>query len=184
MDGSNAPLGEDVGFDPRRRALLTSMAAASLFPAIAPARAQTTDAQDAFLAVSTYLTGRPSLDPDHAALLLEALAADTPQFETDLRRLRAWIEEHETGAHELQRALDAEASALASLPRKIVTAWYTGVVGEGARARCVTFETSLMHQVVADWLNRRVTATGRTEAGRSPPSREDRCPTGLQPTWS
>jgi hypothetical protein len=42
---------------------------------------------------------------------------------------------------------------LSALPRQIVTAWYTGIVGEDERARCITFETSLMYVVVADRLN-------------------------------
>ena len=54
---------------------------------------------------------------------------------------------------ELQPTLDAEQSPLSALPRKIVTAWYTGIVGEGERARCIMFETSLMYVVVADRLN-------------------------------
>jgi hypothetical protein len=146
------PPGDDGEPDPQRRALLTGLAAAYLSWVVAPAHAQTAAAQDAFLAFSKYLTGRPSLDPGQAERLQEAFA-DAPQFATELPALLAWIEERAIKAGQLQRALDAEGSALAALPRRIVTAWYTGVVGEGARARCITFETSLMHQIVADRLN-------------------------------
>jgi hypothetical protein len=59
------------------------------------------------------------------------------------------------------------------LPRRIVTAWYTGVVGEGARARCITFETSLMHQIVADRLNPPSYCHGVMEAGWTFPPEED-----------
>jgi hypothetical protein len=67
--------------------------------------------------------------------------------------LHVWIADRKIDAGQLQRALDAEGSALAVLPRKIMTAWYIGIVGEGGCARCVTFETSLMHVAVADRLN-------------------------------
>jgi hypothetical protein len=52
----------------------------------------------------------------------------------------------------LQHVLDNEHSALAALPRKIVTAWYLGVVGDGEKARCITFETSMMNEIVSDKL--------------------------------
>jgi hypothetical protein len=67
------------------------------------------------------LTGRSLLDVERNPRLYElALVAD--------RRLDA--------AH-LHRTLDAENSPLVSLRRRIVTAWYTEVVGEGG-ARAVS----------------------------------------------
>ena len=139
--------------DPHRRALLAGLAAAYLSWTAAPADAQAASAQDAFLALSRFLTGRPSLDPGQAARLYEAFVAAAPRFGDELRALLVWIEARGIEADRLQPALDGEGSALASLPRRIMTAWYTGVVGEGAGARCVTFETSLMHQAVGDRLN-------------------------------
>jgi hypothetical protein len=62
------------------------------------------------------------------------------------------ITERKLAIGRLQPTLDTEASRLVSLPRKIVSAWYTGIVGEGERARCVAFETSLMYAVVKDRL--------------------------------
>lgn len=139
--------------DPHRRALLAGLAAAYLTWTVAPAHAQAASDQDAFLAVSRFLTGRPSLDPGQAARLHEAFVADAPRFGDELRALLRWIEARGVEADRLQTALDAEGSALATLPRRVMTAWYAGVVGQGAGARCVTFETSLMHQAVADRLN-------------------------------
>jgi hypothetical protein len=154
MDERDAPL-DDSKPDPDRRMLLTGLTAAYLSSLIAPADAQpaTNASQDAFLGLSRILTGRPSLDPAQAARLYEALVADSPQFQDDVRTLLVWIDERRIDAGQLQQALDAEQPALAALPRKIVTAWYTGIVGEGERARCITFETSLMYVVVADRLN-------------------------------
>jgi len=48
--------------------------------------------------------------------------------------------------------LDSEKSPVAALPRKIATAWYIGVVGDGEKARCITFETNLTNVVVSDKL--------------------------------
>lgn len=141
--------------DIERRVLLTGLAAAFL-PALMPqAVAQAADVPggDAFLDISKVLTGRASLDAEQAARLREALVADDPRFEGEIRALLALVNDRSIDAADLQRTLDAEDSALASLPRRIMTAWYTGVVGEGASARCVTFESSLMHQLVADRLN-------------------------------
>jgi hypothetical protein len=105
------------------------------------------------MAVSRILTGRPSLDPDQAARLYEALAADSPGFPADVQALRSFIDERQPDPTQLQQALDAEQSPLIGVPRSIVKAWYTGIVGEAERARCITFETSLMHVAVADRLN-------------------------------
>jgi Membrane bound FAD containing D-sorbitol dehydrogenase len=152
MTGHDAGSGQ-VECDEERRAVLSGLALVCLAAVVGPAAAQTGAAHEAFLDLSRLLTGRASLDAEQAVRLFEAFASGTPDFETGVQRLLAWIKEHNVDAVRLQQALDAEASALAGLPRQVMTAWYTGVVGEGAAARCVTFETSLMHQLVADRLN-------------------------------
>jgi len=53
---------------------------------------------------------------------------------------------------QLQGVLDGEQSPLAPLPRKIMGAWYLGVVGNGEAARCVAYETALNAMAVADVL--------------------------------
>lgn len=45
-----------------------------------------------------------------------------------------------------------ENSPLKLVPWQIVTAWYMGIVGDGAKARCLAYETALNAQVVADVL--------------------------------
>lgn len=140
--------------DLQRRMFLTGLSAACLSSFVPSAAAQATAevALGAFLAVSKTLTGQSSLDSAQAARLYAALVADAPGFPADVQALLAWIEQRNIDPRQLQRTLDAEKSVLAALPRKIVTAWYTGIVGEGERARCITFETSLMYAVVADHL--------------------------------
>ena len=142
------------GFAPdlQRRAVVLALAASALATTLPrPALAQS--AEPAFLQLSTLLTGRSSLDTDQAARLHEALVADDPQFDDAVAAVLALIAEQKLDAGGLQQALDQQSSDLAPLPRRIMTAWYTGVVGEGAEARCLSFETALMHQAVADKLN-------------------------------
>jgi hypothetical protein len=144
-----------AGLDPDRRAILAGLTATYLFSYVPTAIAQPADvgARDAFMAVSRILTGRPTLDPDQAARLYEALVADAPGFPADVQALRSFMDERRIDPAQLQSTLDAERSPLTAVPRNIVKAWYTGIVGEAERARCITFETSLMHVVVADRLN-------------------------------
>ncbi|WP_046863488.1 sorbitol dehydrogenase family protein [Microvirga massiliensis] len=155
MEKSNASLDETTESDPHRRTVLTGLTATCLssFVPVAVAQPSAGAPRDAFLVVSRVLTGRPSLEPDQAARLYEALIADDPGFQASVQALAEMIGQRKIEPSELQPTLDAEHSPLAVLPRKIVTAWYTGVVGEGERARCITFETSLMYVVVADRLN-------------------------------
>lgn len=137
----------------RRRTVVAALAS-SLASQVAPAvHAQASaDALKAFLELSRVLTGRNDLDVDQATRLRDALRAHAPDFDEAAGALLQLITERKLAVAGLQPALDRDASRLAPLPRRIVTAWYTGVVGEDERARCVTFETSLMHAVVRDRL--------------------------------
>jgi hypothetical protein len=155
MDELDASVPRGAEPNPERRALLTGLTAAYLVSYVPSAIAQPADAapRDAFMVVSRILTGRPSLDPDQATRLYEALVADTPGFPADVQALRSFADERKVDPARLQQALDAEQSPLAAVPRSIVKAWYTGIVGEAERARCITFETSLMYVAVADRLN-------------------------------
>jgi hypothetical protein len=140
--------------DPVRRALLTSLLAASAASVIPSAfAAPAADAaQDAFVSASKILTGRTSLDPEQASLLYSALIADDPQFAAGVQALATILDQRKIDPLQLQHVLDNEHSALAALPRKIVTAWYLGVVGDGEKARCITFETNLTNVIVSDKL--------------------------------
>ena len=108
--------------------------------------------QGAFLAASAILAGRKSLDGAQAKRLYAALVDEDPGFPGALRGLLALIDERKIDPLQLQGTLDTENSALAALPRKIVSAWYLGVVGEGEHARCLAYETALNAVVVADVL--------------------------------
>jgi hypothetical protein len=153
MDADVANAEEQGTVFVRRRRVLVTTLAGSLLSQFAPAiHAQSSAALSAFVELSRVLTGRSELDAQQAARLHEALSAESRDFEEDTGALLRLIAERNIAIDRLQRTLDGEASRLAALPRKIVSAWYTGIVGEDVRARCVTFETSLMHAAVKDRL--------------------------------
>lgn len=105
-----------------------------------------------FLALSAILAGRQSLDPTQAEHLHAALLADDPGFPAAAKSLLDMIEQRKIDPMQLQKTLDDEKSPVASLPPRILTAWYLGIVGDGAKARCLAFETALNAQAVADML--------------------------------
>jgi hypothetical protein len=141
--------------NPERRILLGGALAASAVAFIPAAFAAAGDANAAgvaFLSISKALCGHDSLNPDDAGRLCNALIADDAQFAAGLQALTALMDRRKIDPLKLQQALDDEHSPLAALPRKIVTAWYLGVVGEGDKARCLLFETNLSNGLVSDKL--------------------------------
>lgn len=147
LHGSDRP-------DPTRRLLLFGLVStytASLIPwALAQ---EATDADNGvFLALSAILVGRQSLDTAQAQRLYAALVADEPGFPAAAKALLDMIESRKIDPMQLQKILDDEKLPLAALPRRIVAAWYMGIVGDGAKARCLAFETALNAETVADVL--------------------------------
>lgn len=142
--------------DLRRRLLLAGVVAACSSTFIPWAKAQPnvakTVAPDSFMQVSKILTGQGSLNAGQAARLYQALVSDEAAFGEQHQQLLAYINEHNADPMQLQKMLDAEKSPLATVPRRIVTAWYTGIVGDGGRARCITFETNLLNVLTSDRL--------------------------------
>ncbi|RJG00436.1 sugar dehydrogenase complex small subunit [Noviherbaspirillum sedimenti] len=148
---------DDTGLspaDPTRRVLLAGLLSAYTASLIPWALAQPVVDADrgAFLAVSAILAGRQSLDAEQAKRLYDALTADDAAFPASTRSLLALINERKIDPLQLQQVLDDEKSPLAPLPRKIVTAWYLGIVGSGEKARVLAFENALNAQVVGDIL--------------------------------
>jgi len=140
--------------DPSRRQLLGGLLGAYAASLIPWALAQPVADADrgAFAAVSALLAGRQSLDAVQATRLYDALATDDAGFPAAVRALLALINERKIDPFRLQKVLDAERSPLATLPRKIVSAWFLGIVGSGEQARCIAYETALNAVIVADVL--------------------------------
>jgi hypothetical protein len=150
---------------------------ASLIP-WALAQPVASSGQGAFIAVSAILLGRTSLDEASATRLYDALAADDPGFPAAVQALLTFINDGQIDPAQLQAMLDQRQTALAPplapplapLPRKIVTAWYLGVAGEGEKARCLAYETSLMTIVVGDRLRPPTYAYGSYGSWTSKPA--------------
>jgi hypothetical protein len=131
-------------------ALLSASTAALIPWAVGETVADT--ASGAFLALSALIAGRQALDARQGQRLYAALVADDAGFPAAAQALLALINERKIDVASLQKTLDDEKSPLAAVPRKIATAWFAGVVGSGAKARCLAFETALNAQIVADVL--------------------------------
>ncbi|PVZ19623.1 MULTISPECIES: sugar dehydrogenase complex small subunit [unclassified Pseudomonas] len=138
---------------PRRtllQGLLLAYAAGRLPAALAgPAEPQ---ALAAFMTLSAWLTGRDWLDPAQGRPLFEALTAQSGDFPTRCQALWLDVQGRHLDPATVHRQLSDEGSPLAALPRQIAKAWWQGVVGQGAQARCVAYEQALNAQVVADVL--------------------------------
>lgn len=163
MDNTSFPA--NILHDPRRRLLLSGLVTTCASLVITFATAQTraqpklhfatgvpAAAPASFLELSQILTGRSAPDASQAGLLYQALVYNDAGFDIQHRQLLAIIKDYQIDPMQLQKVLDAQKSALAPVPREIVTAWYTGIVGAGERAKCVTFETNLLNLVTADKL--------------------------------
>lgn len=139
---------------PARRRLLAGILSAYTAALMPWALAEPIDDEPhgAFIALSALLAGRKVLDRDLGARLYEALRQEDPGFPEAVRSLLALIEQRQIDPLVLQQVLDDSQSPLAAVPRKLVYAWYMGIVGEGDHARVIAYEHALNAVVVSDVL--------------------------------
>lgn len=150
---ANLAVSSDDSARPSRRRVLAGLLTAYTASVIPWAMAQPAAQGDrgAFTALSVILVGRHALDVVQMARIYDAFGTNA-RFSSDVQTLLALINERHIDPQQLQRTLDSEHSPLASLPRKIVSAWYLGVIGDGEAARCISYETALNAVAVADVL--------------------------------
>ncbi len=119
--------------------------------AYAQAAAKNVDADfSAFIKLSQYLTGKTALDVEIGRAILAGLKGDDANASAIIAQLNDFVARTNTPANGLQTVLDASQPALAKLPKKVMTAWYLGVVGSGKNARTVAYEQALMYPPIAD----------------------------------
>lgn len=152
----NTPTGRDyraAPINPLRRTVLGCLLAGYAGLCIAPALGQPNERQSraAFLAVSHVLTGRPMLDDGLGARLYDAFAAYDARFAVAVTELNQLLDEHGGSLDGLKAALE-RAPQQAQLARLIVTGWYTGIVGDGEKMRCIAYENALNAAIVSDVL--------------------------------
>src|SRR5471032_1761267 len=122
-----------------------------------------------FMALSTWLTGRPVLNAELGRRYFDALAAQVAGFASQLATLESLCQAHPQQDQQAYcDAIDASGAAHASLPRRILAAWYTGQVGKlpapdaqhdrssppqpDAAAVVIAYEMALMYPPTADVL--------------------------------
>ncbi len=166
MPDSNHPVNE------RRRQILGGLLTAytaTLIP-FAVAQPIENDEQGSFLALSAILVGRQSLDKALAKRFYDGLIAEDNGFAAAAKSLLTLINQQQLDPMALQAALDSAHPELARLPRRIVRAWYVGVVGEGINERCLAYENTLMNEVVKKELRPPTYAYGAPGSWSEPPT--------------
>lgn len=153
MNSLNTPKRSNA-MKPTRRTLLKGLVTAYTASLIPWALAEPVDNADqgAFVVMSAIIAGRQTLDSELAKNLYRALLTDDPGFAGAVKDLLALVSERKIDPLKLQKTLDDEKSPLAPVPRKIATAWFMGVVGDGEHARCLAYENALNAMIVADVL--------------------------------
>ena len=113
-------------------------------PAVAAADVQ-------FLALSQTLTGRSPLDRILARRYLNALSFQDATFGMQfIALLKAVAQLPAAGPEALASTVAQQNPDLGKLLHRIVSAWYTGVVGEGANAQVIAYQGALMFASVDD----------------------------------
>lgn len=128
-----------------------------------PASAQTTAAvvtpntaaansqqQRDFFALSALLTANSKLNPHTSARTYAALSARVIEFEKESADLWKFSQAHQIEDVDALAAAVAGNAALSRVLHQIVSAWYLGVVGNGAQAKVIAFEQALMFDPVRD----------------------------------
>lgn len=100
-----------------------------------------------FLLFSQKITGHNDVNPVTADRIYTALQKNYPEFSVQYPKLIALLQNNDAPKALLTAATDAGVHDLAYA---IVTAWYTGTVGEGANAVMVAYKEALMYRTVAD----------------------------------
>jgi len=124
-----------------------STAALTTTPVAAPAAAPLAD--PGFLLLSQRLTDHANINPVTAQRIRNALAPAGVKQAAQVDQLIALAGQHTTAESLLEAATQV---GLKDLALGIVSAWYTGTVGQGTSAVMVAYEEALMYQPVRDGL--------------------------------
>lgn len=139
-----------------RRRLLQGMGILSLGAmcnSLFPARALAADqlAENGFLNVSQFLVSRP-VGPILGQRYFDALNRHNPNFTHQLSSLQALLQQHNF-AHvdDFLAAFGADNSDWQTAKR-IISAWYTGVVGDGSDLELIAYADAMMYLPTKDIL--------------------------------
>lgn len=101
---------------------------------------QTSEALGAFVRVSAALTQRTQLNPVLAELIFNALTHEDAAFPAAVQAFTPNMTQPTAQWSKADRVL----------AKRILSAWYTGLVGEGDKTRVVTFEGALQFAATRD----------------------------------
>jgi hypothetical protein len=141
---------------PSRRSVLRvglALAGAVAAPGSAPAQQAPPHPDDEFLSLSELLTGHSKLNPELGHRLNASLSDTHADFDAHVSACTAFARAHGlSAAQPLIAALQAQNLQLAAMALAIVSAWYTGVAGDGPQAKVVAYPEALMFRTVQDVL--------------------------------
>ncbi|PZP34466.1 MAG: sorbitol dehydrogenase [Roseateles depolymerans] len=106
--------------------------------------AAATSSED-FLRLSEFLTGGKPLDATLAGRYLAELGKDNEQFAAATAALQRHIADTKPAHVDDLLATELDAG-LRQTAKQIVSAWYLGIVGDGAKARLVSYANALMYR--------------------------------------
>lgn len=136
-----------------RRRLLKGVASlgvvtlVSPFPLRVAAQSLVSSNDKIFTAISLKLTERSELLPVLCERFYHALKQQNAQFDQELEVLEKQMTQ--ANGQSLTQALSPEAKKTA---KTILSAWYTGIVGEGTQAQVITYRHALEFEAVDDVL--------------------------------
>lgn len=98
-----------------------------------------------FARLSSFLTGKSTLDAMSAQRFFTSLVKHDSAFETKAATLLHFIDDGKFPDMDAFLAVSKTAPEMMSTATSIVSAWYLGVVGAAAEAELITYESSLMY---------------------------------------
>ncbi|MDC0611385.1 sorbitol dehydrogenase family protein [Vibrio sp.] len=102
--------------------------------------------REIFLSISKALTSNDNLNSELSVRIHQALKDSEQNFDRRLNTLSS-----EMSKKSLEKNYDLTPSSQ-SLAKLIISAWYTGIVGSGTKARVITYRHALQFEAVKDVL--------------------------------
>lgn len=102
-----------------------------------------------FIRVTQLLTEHKHVDPRLAAHFFQVFAQQDRQFASKLQHVLSLSSPNITA---IVLMAHAKAAGLSFFLQQIITAWYTGTIGDDYRGTVVSYQQALMYRVVSDGL--------------------------------
>lgn len=102
-----------------------------------------------FISVSQGITEHKHINPQLAARFLTAFDQRDPQFSSKITRLAQLRQPADSAVSFKQKAV---AAGLGDFLQDILTAWYTGTIGNDYKGTLVAYKDALMYATVSDGL--------------------------------